>query len=138
VAAGLTYPRWVVAEAPGSTALTSGGAGTYGALYRVDLTQPTNNLSLVAELDLAALAIEPGTTPAGHRTALGVGPESTVLWRSIYRVNLDTGGLDLLAPTLFDSLQSFALDAAGTTAWFTERKAASSGLRGGFYGLPLP
>ncbi len=143
VATGLSSPTFVVPEVPGMSALTASVSSPpgdyYGKLYRVDLNVASGSLTEVAAIDLSQLVIEPGLTPAGDRTALAMGRTgSSVSWRSLYRINLDTGGIDLLAPGQFDGPQAMALDPVARALWFTEQKSFTASWRGGLFTWPVP
>ncbi len=118
----LRYLNQVVPEAGGATALVAGE----GALKRLDLT--THVAKVIAYWNVRSIAIEPGGA-----TALVLG-SGTGLPASLARVDLATGGVDLLRAGLFDKADGFALDATGKTAIFAESK--SNG-RGGIYKLGL-
>lgn len=128
VAAGLSNPRQVIVEAGGTTALVA----VDGQVLRVNLANGTNT-TVLNDWDVQRMALE----PSGTLLVIGNPPAAGNGWTyadALSRVNLTTGGVDMLTPLLFDAAHTLVLDSAGTTAYVTEQRAYS----GAFLRFSMP
>ena len=119
-------PLQVVLESGGNSAIVTSGPGR---LDRVNLT--SGAVTLIAAIPLTHVAVEPGGTTALGMLTQGAGEGPLC---ALARVNLATGGIDVIASAAFDFPFDLVVDAAGTTAWLTEDRSPN----GFLFSMPVP